>query len=67
MKRVCYYAIPIPDSADGTVRSKLLPEDIDPFLCTHLIVAFAQIKDDVIKPFRESDIDVSICLYLCLF
>uniref|UniRef100_A0A6A7GAS5 Chitotriosidase-1-like n=1 Tax=Hirondellea gigas TaxID=1518452 RepID=A0A6A7GAS5_9CRUS len=32
-KRVCYYRLPESDSAD-----ELQPEDVDPFLCTHIIL-----------------------------
>ena len=34
-----------------------LPENIDPFLCTHLHFAFAVVKDDELSPFEWNDLD----------
>lgn len=35
--------------------ARFLPENIDPFLCTHLIYAFAVIKDGLLAPFEWND------------
>lgn len=53
---VCYYtnwSVYRPGTA------KFLPENINPYLCTHLIYAFGGFtKDDVLKPFdKYQDID----------
>lgn len=37
----CYYSIPTQNSSDN-----LLPSQINATLCTHLIVAFAQVKNN---------------------
>lgn len=49
---VCYY------SNWSQYRPKggtFLPEDIDPTLCTHIIFAFAVVRDDRIKSFEWND------------
>ncbi|XP_068230697.1 acidic mammalian chitinase-like [Palaemon carinicauda] len=56
MLHVCYYAIPRKCS-DNTMKP-LPVEDIDPFLCTHLIVAFARIRENSLVPENENDIEV---------
>ena len=34
---------------------KFLPEDIDPFLCTHIIFAFGWLKNGKLASFEEND------------
>ncbi|XP_042888511.1 acidic mammalian chitinase-like isoform X3 [Penaeus japonicus] len=57
MHQVCYYAIPNKGSGDITVKA-LSVDDIDPFICTHILVAFARIRDKVIVPSKDGDIEV---------
>lgn len=57
MHRVCYYAIPNKGSGDITVKA-LSVDDIDPFICTHILVAFARIRNNVIVPSNDGDIEV---------
>ncbi|RXG69677.1 Chitotriosidase-1 [Armadillidium vulgare] len=57
MKRICYYAIPSLGSWDKTLKN-LNPEDIDPFICTHLIIAFAKIQNNTIQPKKFSDVEI---------
>lgn len=54
-KLVCYYTIP--RGLDAS-RDDLVPEDINPFLCTHIIVAFARIIDGNLVPQVPSDADI---------
>jgi hypothetical protein len=35
--------------------SKFFPENVDPFLCTHIIFAFADLIDDRLVPFEWND------------
>lgn len=49
-KRVCYYAI-----GPGT---QLQPQDINGTLCTHLLVAFADNRNDSLVPSRPEDTGV---------
>lgn len=56
LKLVCYYTVP--RKTEGT-RDDLQPEDVDPFLCTHVIVAFARIINGNLSPQVASDTDVS--------
>ncbi|KAF4524531.1 hypothetical protein B566_EDAN002804 [Ephemera danica] len=51
---VCYYAIH--DSVNG---SSIQPEDIDPYLCTHIIIAFAHVANCTLQPLQPGDIEVS--------
>ncbi|XP_071439578.1 chitinase-3-like protein 2 [Hetaerina americana] len=55
LKLVCYYVVP--RKLDET-RDDLQPEDIDPFLCTHVIVAFARIINGNVSPQISSDTDI---------
>lgn len=57
MRQVCYYAIPRQESGDPSVRD-LSVDDIDPFLCTHIVVAFAAIVKNEIVPQDEKDTQV---------
>lgn len=41
---VCYYTIP----AEIDDSTKLVPYNIDPHLCTHIIIGFASIKNNTI-------------------
>ncbi|XP_065349445.1 chitinase-3-like protein 2 [Cloeon dipterum] len=50
---VCYYAIQTEDS-----YQPLQPEAIDPFLCTHLVIAFAQIDNCTLQPIRPEDLKI---------
>ncbi|BFZ22506.1 hypothetical protein BsWGS_25545 [Bradybaena similaris] len=53
-KRVCYYTNWSQYRRD---QSKFMPNDIDPFLCTHLIFAFAKIdKDHHLAPYEWNDV-----------
>lgn len=56
MFHVCYYAIPRKCS-DNTMKP-LPVEEIDPFLCSHIIVAFARIRENSIVPEHEEDTEV---------
>ncbi|XP_045599057.2 acidic mammalian chitinase [Procambarus clarkii] len=57
MHRVSYYAIIGPDGDDPTV-TKLPVHNIDPHLCTHIIIAFARVVNNVIVPGCATDIEV---------
>lgn len=36
--------------------SRVIPEDVDPHLCTHINFAFAKVGDDLsVKPYEEDD------------
>ncbi|KAI8773567.1 chitotriosidase-1, partial [Biomphalaria glabrata] len=37
--------------------AKFFPEHVDPSLCTHLIYAFAILKDNKLVNFEENDMD----------
>jgi hypothetical protein len=50
---LCYYPINNEDAV-----SALLPENIDPFLCTHLIIAFGTIENCTLQPLRPEDVQV---------
>lgn len=51
-KRVCFYT----NWAQYRPGfGKFLPEDVDPFLCTHIIYAFAKLKDHMIYPTEWND------------
>ncbi|KAK8743196.1 hypothetical protein OTU49_001589, partial [Cherax quadricarinatus] len=56
MNQVCYYAIPRAGSKDPTVTG-LPVTAIDPFLCTHIILAFASVVKDKIVPINQSDLE----------
>lgn len=57
MIQVCYYAIPREGSSDNTTKF-LAVEEIDPFLCTHIVVAFARIRENLITAAAEDDVEV---------
>lgn len=57
MHQVGYYAIPRRESQDLTVKD-LSVEDIDPFVCTHIMVAFARIVKNELVPEEEKDCEV---------
>ncbi|XP_055885848.1 chitinase-3-like protein 1 [Biomphalaria glabrata] len=61
-RRVCYYTN---WSQYRSGVGKFLPEDIDPFLCTHLIFAFAKVKNSKIEAveWNDEDTDVTKGLY----
>jgi hypothetical protein len=50
---LCYYPIRNEDATHP-----LLPENIDPFLCTHLIIAFGTIENCTLQPLRPEDVQV---------
>ncbi|GFO23017.1 acidic mammalian chitinase [Plakobranchus ocellatus] len=53
-RRVCYYTNWSQYRRD---QGRFLPSDIDPFLCTHLIFAFAKVNDDgVLAPYEWNDL-----------
>lgn len=58
MKLVCYYKIP---SNDSTVE-QLFPENIDPLLCTHIIIAAAFIANGTLQNDGVHDIEVCIIM-----
>ena len=51
-KLVCYYTN---WSQYRPTIGKFLPEDIDPFLCTHVIFAFGWLKNGKLAAFEEND------------
>ncbi|RUS79055.1 hypothetical protein EGW08_013181 [Elysia chlorotica] len=51
-KRVCYYTNWSQYRGD---QARFLPSDIDPFLCTHLIFAFAKVDNGVLSPYEWND------------
>ena len=51
-KLVCYYTN---WSQYRPKLGKFLPEDIDPFLCTHIIFAFGWLKNGKLASFEEND------------
>ncbi|CAH1776668.1 unnamed protein product [Owenia fusiformis] len=51
----CYYTNWAQYRPDGY---KFFPEDIDPFLCTHLIYAFANMTGNQLSTFEWNDIDM---------
>ncbi|GFR85183.1 chitinase-3-like protein 1 [Elysia marginata] len=52
-KRVCYYTNWSQYRRD---QGRFLPSDIDPFLCTHLIFAFAKVDKGVLAPYEWNDL-----------
>lgn len=52
----CYYSIPADNS------TSLLPDQIDATLCTHLIVAFAQVKNNSV--YFKSSFDIEVCYFI---
>ncbi|CAF2393629.1 unnamed protein product [Rotaria sp. Silwood2] len=54
-RRVCYFANWAAKRYDNI--SRLTPEDIDPFLCTHINFAFAKVLESLtIAPYEEDDL-----------
>lgn len=51
-KMVCYYTL----YSESPVQ--LLPSSIDPFLCTHITIAFAAVVDGTVQPATQSDLQV---------
>lgn len=51
-KMVCYYTV----YSESPVQ--LQPSSIDPFLCTHIIIAFAAVADGVLQPSSQSDLQL---------
>ncbi|XP_058444872.1 chitinase-3-like protein 2 [Malaya genurostris] len=47
-KIVCYYTIPAKEDSRSRVRSNLYPENIDPYLCTHLNVGMTYIVNGTV-------------------
>jgi len=54
-KLVCYYNAPTMYDQPFPVY----PEQINPFLCTHLILSFAHVQNSSIVPARLEDLEVS--------
>nr|CAD7395923.1 unnamed protein product [Timema poppensis] len=53
-KLVCYYSIP-----KGLNSSEeLMPEDLDPSLCTHIILTSAKVANGVLMPNSKKDIEI---------
>lgn len=50
--RVCYYTN---WSQYRTTDAKFTPSDIDPFLCTHIVYAFAKITQNRLTPYEKND------------
>lgn len=46
---------------------KFFPQDIDPFLCTHIIYAFAKIELDHLEPFEWNDLSTDWSKGLLVF
>ena len=53
-KRVCYYTN---WSQSRPAGGRFTPDDIDPYLCTHIIFAYARIVADEIQPTEWNDED----------
>ncbi|XP_076075581.1 chitinase-3-like protein 1 isoform X2 [Mytilus galloprovincialis] len=58
-KRVCFFTN---WSQYRTGIGKYTADKIDPFLCTHVIYAFAKVSGNTIQPYEENDITKSILL-----
>ena len=58
---VCYYEN-WSQYRDGV--QKMMPSDIDPSLCTHVLYAFAKITDGVLAPIEWNDFSKLITLYI---
>lgn len=51
-KMLCYYTL----YSESPVQLK--PSSIDPFLCTHIIIAFASVVDGIVQPSSQSDLQI---------
>lgn len=51
---VCYYTLP----HNGSSTPPLCPRDLDPSLCTHLVIAGAQVVNTSIVPLQPQDVKV---------
>ncbi|CAG2058560.1 unnamed protein product [Timema podura] len=58
-KLVCYYSIPKCLNSS----EELMPEGLDPSLCTHIILASAKVANGVLMPNSKKDIEV--CAIVC--
>ena len=58
MRRVCYYVIPRNSSRLGPSQYQLQPENIDSYLCTHIIIGAAGVHDSDIVLTSPNDIKV---------
>lgn len=56
-KMVCYYTL------YSEMPVNLQPSAIDPFLCTHIIIAFAAVIDGKVQPSSQSDLQVNQSLF----
>lgn len=55
----CYYSIPV-----DNFSTSLLPDQIDANLCTHLIVAFAQVQNNTV--YFKSSYDIDVCYFFTI-
>ena len=62
-KLVCYYNVPTYQDRPFAV----FPEQIDPHLCTHLILGFAGVYNDTIQPSNLKDLEVRILNFRMVF
>lgn len=56
-KVVCYYSLPHTGSPSP---APLLPQDLDPSLCTHIVIAGAQVVNASITPLHPEDLQVGL-------
>nr|AJO25037.1 chitinase [Nilaparvata lugens] len=54
LKLVCYYSLPDNES----MTDQLWPELVDPLLCTHILIAFANADNRTIQPTHTSDVEI---------
>ncbi|XP_043235653.1 probable chitinase 10 [Amphibalanus amphitrite] len=55
-KIVCYYTN---WSQYRPGLGRFLPENLDPFLCTHIVFAFSSMSENRLSPFEENDLTMS--------